>query len=89
MDVLEEFSVLPTGRRIHTLPIEGRLIATNVIGLPVPLPTGERIVPTVGYIHSTNDVCHDIDIEGIAKLSMVAGDDELYIQCYYYHISID
>ena len=43
---------------------------------------------TTGY-SSAAAICHDIDIEGVAEERVVAGDDELYIQRYPYHISME
>ena len=79
----------------------------NVMTLPFPPPTGERIVATnmdefiydcflrdtsptdstTGYATAVAS-CHDTDIEGVVEERVVAGNDELNIQCYPYHISI-
>ena len=43
---------------------------------------------TTGYSTAVG-IIHDIDIEGVAEERVVAGDDELYIQRYPYHISME
>ena len=96
---LEEYYRLPTGRRIVP-PLTGeRIVATNVMTLPIP-PMGEFMYErflrdtsptdsTTGYSTTAAAAsCHDIDIEGVVEEGVVEGDDMLYIQRYPYHILI-
>ena len=70
--ILEEYSRLPTARRIDSLPT-----------LRDTFPTAA----TTGY-STAAAICHDIDIEGVVEERVVEGDDELYIQRYPCHILI-
>jgi hypothetical protein len=91
---LEEFSGLPTGRRIEPVPTEGRIVATNNMGLSSHYIdqftyTYEYILsdtsPSAATIGYSATAIHEIDIEGVAEERVVEGDDELYIQHYSYH----
>jgi hypothetical protein len=76
------------------LPAEGRIVATNVMGLShnIDQNTYEHILRDSSHSaatttkHSTTAICHGIDIEAMPEERMVEGDDELYIQHYSHHI---
>ena len=79
--ILEEFSGLPTGRRIEPLPTEGMgLSSHNIDRFTYPSAA------TIRY--SAASTCHDIDIEGVTEERVVEGDDELYIQRNSHHIHL-
>ena len=69
---LEESSRLPSRRRIDSLPTPS---------------DNSPPAATTGY-STAAAICHDNDIEGVVEERVVAGDDELYIQRYPYHIII-